>query len=258
MYKDIKRKERWIFNSMHEMSEILRDTIDRESVIGSDHESKKSSGRDWCDTKSLDKAIDDLQYGREYEAFTEMLNSFKGAGHDTKRKITNGVVGHTVIVPLYLQGIPTSMITTRTVINNKIVNIFYNMSVPGYVDSEDIMDTTKDLMARVMELETQGYRVNLYLIRVNGTDHKHAFGLRLKSDRERFNAKKMAFPLVSSSMNRRIGFRVAEALYETSIGYGYGSGTMDYKTTARVITEMFRIKDFELWNYKGMHKGVDK
>ena len=77
----------------------------------------------------------------------------------------------------------------------------------------------------------------------------YGYCIKLKSDRETLNIKKLCFPLVSSSMLRRIGFRIKERLYKTWIGYGYGSGMFRLREYDEFIKKNLKLRNYEIWNY---------
>jgi hypothetical protein len=161
------------------------------------------------------------------------------------------VVGYTPVVPLYLQGVPTCMLNQKKTINNKIVTFIYQLSVPACVDQKDIMKTTTELMKNIIQLEKDGYRVNLYVMNYNDNDRGYGYLIKLKTDRETLNIKKLCFPLVSSSMLRRIDFRVKERLFKDWIGGGYGHGHNSESEMRDFINDMLHLKHYELWDYRG-------
>lgn len=235
-----------IFNSIHELVEQLdNSTVMRDRDNSSD--SHRSS--DWCDTDDFDEARMYLLTGRVYDKLDIDIEKYRTKGTTTKRLNKLDVVGHTVVVPLHLQGIPNNMISNKRVINNKIVTIFYSPQAPHYVDQDDLIKGASKLFKNIISLEEQGYRVNLYIIECNNS--KYGYSIKLKTDRETLNIKKLCFPLVSSSMLRRIGFRIKERLYKDWIGGGYGSGIFEYEEYDRFIKKNLRIRNYEIWNYKG-------
>lgn len=236
-----------VFNSIHELVENL----DNSEVIRDRGDSSDSRDRDsrWCDTGSYDEARMCLINGRIYDNLGLDIDKYRTKGTATKRLNKLDVVGHTVVVPLYLQGIPHNMISNKRVINNKIITIFYSPQAPHYVDQDDLIEGASRLFKNIISLEEQGYRVNLYIVECN--DHRYGYCIKLKTDRETLNIKKLCFPMVSSSMLRRIGFRIKERLYKDWIGGGYGSGMFDYNDYDRFIKKNLRIRNYEIWNYKG-------
>lgn len=238
-----------IFNSIHELVEQLDNSQD----LGRDTSSDDHRSKDWCDTYDYDEARMCLLQGRIYDTLGADIDKYRTKGTATKRLNKLDVVGHTVVVPLYLQGIPNSMISNKRVINNKIVTIFYSPQAPHYVDQEDLINGASKLFKNIISLEEQGYRVNLYVIECQSDygDKHYGYCIKLKTDRETLNIKKLCFPLVSSSMLRRIGFRIKERLYKDWIGGGYGRGVFEYKEYDNFIKNNLRIKNYEIWNYQG-------
>lgn len=242
-------KNQYVFHSINELINELDNAkeIDYRNEV-SDEE--RDSG--WCDTTSYEEARMYMLEGRIYDDVMKDIEKYKTKGTATKSRNQLSVVGHQVVVPLYLQGVPNNMITKKRVIDNKIVTIIYECSTPWHVDSDEIMKTTTELFKNIMSLESQGYRVNLWIIEVNNDyDGKFGFGLRLKTDRETFNIKKIMFPLISSSFIRRIGFRVKERLYKDWIGHGYGEASYDAELVDKFVKRNLGIHKYEPWNYKG-------
>lgn len=242
-------KNEWVFNSINE---LVKELDNSEELEDRDNSSDKDEGRTWCDTRSYKEAREQLLYGKEIDELKLDVSKYNIQGHGEHRKIRQSVAGFNVIVPLYLQGIPNSMITHEKRINNKIVNLFYSIQAPHYVDSDNLIKGATNLLKHIIELEKQGYRVNLYIVEAQGgLSTKFGFALRLKTDREVLNIKKMVFPLVSSSMLRRINFRIKERLYKNWIGVGYGSGIFNYNNTDSFIKRNLKIRNYEIWNYQG-------
>ena len=236
-----------IFNSIHELVEELDNSYE---ISGrGDSADARDRGRSWVDTEDYNEARMYLVNGRIYDGLGVDIEKYRTKGTATKRLNKLDVVGHTVVVPLYLQGIPQNMISNKRVINNKIITIFYSPQAPHYVDQNDLIEGASRLFKNIISLEEQGYRVNLYVIECN--DHKFGYCIKLKTDRETLNIKKLCFPLVSSSMLRRIGFRIKERLYKDWIGGGYGSGMFSYQEYDRFIKKHLRLRNYEIWNYKG-------
>ena len=234
-----------VFNSISELVEKLDNSTDLGRSNSSDEE---RSGR-WCDTSSYEEARMYLTQGRLYDDLGADIDKYRTKGTATKRSPEMSVVGHTVVVPLYLQGLPNNMITNKRKINNKIITIIYSPQAPHYVSNDDLIKGAVKLFKNIVSLESEGYRVNLYVVECN--DDEFGYALKLKTDRETLNIKKMCFPLVSSSFLRRIGFRIKERLYKNWIGGGYGSGMFNYNEYDRFIKKYLKVRNYEIWNYRG-------
>ena len=234
-----------VFNSINELVEKLDNSTDLGRSNSSDEE---RSGR-WCDTSSYEEARMYLTQGRLYDDLGSDIDKYRTKGTANKRSNELSVQGHTVVVPLYLQGIPNNMITSKRKINNKVITIVYSPQAPHYVSNNELIEGATRLFKNIVSLESEGYRVNLYIVECN--DDKFGYALKLKTDRETLNIKKMCFPLVSSSFLRRIGFRIKERLYKDWIGSGYGCGVFNYNETDRFIKKYLKVRNYEIWNYQG-------
>ena len=237
-----------LFNSI---AELMNDLDNAPEIHDRPTESDKDADSDWCDTDSYQEAHDNMIAGKIYDNLSTDLNKYKTKGCKEKNNKYLSVAGYNVVVPLALQNIPTCMINKKKTINNKIVTIIYSCQTPWHVGSDTIMKTTTELMKNIIQLERDGYRVNLYVAEYN--DDRSGFGyvLKLKTDRETLNIKKLCFPLVSSSFLRRIGFRVKERLYKDWVGGGYGCARFDEDGIKKLINKTLRIPHYEVWNYEG-------
>lgn len=247
-------KNQYVFHSISELIDALDNSELQKDDYGDYRETASSEPRDsgWSDTTSYEQARERMLNGYTYEDIEMDIKDYRSKGTGKKNRSYQSVAGHQVIVPLYLQGIPNSMINKKPVINNKIVTIVYDCSTPHYVNSDDIMKTTKELIKNIVSLEEQGYRCNVWIIESNNNKGgKWGFALKLKTDREVLNIKKMMFPLVSSSFLRRIGFKIKENLFKDWIGNGYGSATYDKDIIDKFIRQNLGISKYELWRWDG-------
>lgn len=241
------------FLTFNSISELMTELDNAPVIPGRDDSSEdRDRGSSWCDTSSWEEAHDNMIYGKIYDNISADLKKYKTNGCKDKPTIKKDVVGHSVNVPLYLSGAPRCMYKRMNTINNKIINIIYNCSVPCMVDQDDIVKTTTELMKNIIKLEQDGYRVNLYIMEYNDNDDGYGFLLKLKTDRETLNIKKLCFPLVSSSFLRRIDFRIKERLYKDWIGGGYGSARFNRDKIEQFVFQTLKIKHYEMWNYEGL------
>ena len=247
----MKNSNKLLFNSI---GELLTELDNAPAIPGRDDASEDHSGgpgSSWCDTRSYQEAHDWLMYGHEYEGIETDLSKYKSNGSKTKISTYLDVAGFTPNVPLYLQGVPTCMINKKKSINNKILTFVYQLSVPAGVNQKDIMKTTTQLMKNIIQLEKDGYRCNLYIMNYNDNGHGFGYMIKVKTDRETLNIKKLCFPLVSSSMLRRIDFRVKERLFKDWIGGGYGHGHNSESEIRQFINDTLHLQHYELWDYRG-------
>ena len=238
------------FSSINDLMEAL----DSAPVISGRSSSSEKDGNDgsWCDTASWNEAHDAILVGKVYDGLKTDLGKYKTNGCKEQNKRFLSVEGYNVIVPLYLQGIPTCMVNQKKSINNKIVNIYYECSAPWNVSGDELVKAATNLFKKVIELEQDGYRVNLFLMEVNIDDDGYCYIIKLKSDRETLNIKKLCFPIVSSSFLRRIGFRVKERLFKDWIGGGYGHAIFSEKLVKQCVQKLTRTQHYEVWNYEGL------
>lgn len=243
------RSNNLIFNTIADLVEKLDNSVEIEDRLNS---SDKPRNSEWDECEDYNEARQSLLHGKKYDDITLDVNAYKTQGTAEKRFNQMSVVGHTVVVPLYLQGIPTNMITSKQKINNKIITIIYECSAAFFISQNEILNTSKKLMRNIISLEKEGYRVNLYVMEQSEYNGKYFnWILKLKTDREILNLKKTMFPLVSPSMLRRIGFRIKERLFKDWVGSGYGRASHDFKEIDKFIQSKLKIKNYELWNYKG-------
>ena len=233
------------------ISELMKALDESEVIDGRDNSSEAERDGDWCDTRTYEEAHDAMINGKMYDNIPTDLNKYKTKGCKEKNNSYLDVVGFAPVVPLALQNVPLCMVNKKKTINNKIVTIIYNCSTPCSVSSSTIMETTAELMKNIIQLEKDGYRVNLYVCEYCNNGNGFGFVLKLKTDREILNIKKLCFPLVSSSFLRRIAFRVCERLYKDWIGSGYGHATFDEDGVKRLINNTLRLQHYECWNYQG-------
>lgn len=236
----------------HSISDLASDLRNAEYISGRYDSSDKRAGSDWSDTSSYDEALERLVKGYEYDDVKSDIRDYQTVASGTKSRSYQDVVGHQVIVPLYLQGIPTNMVNKKPVVDNKIVTMIYECSVPHYVSSQEIKNTTEKFFGKIVELESKGYRTNVWVIENNpDVGGKWGFALKLKTDRETLSFKKMMFPLISPSFLRRIGFRIKERLYRDWIGGGYGRAVLDDDLIHEFVVRNIGVRNYELWNYEG-------
>lgn len=234
-----------VFNSI---SELFDELDNSKELPDRDNSSDNERGYDWCDTNSYNEARINMIDGKIYDGLDIDVEHYRTKGSGIKSINRLDVVGHSVVVPLYLQGIPNCMINSKRVINNKIINVFYSPQAPCGVSQDRLISGATKLFKKVIALERDGYRVNLYVIECQ---ENFGYCIKLKTDRETLNIKKLCFPIISSSMLRRIGFKIKERLYEDWIGWGYGRGTFELEDYEKFISNKLHIRNYEIWNYQG-------
>lgn len=260
----IKLKNQWYFGSINDLIYTLKEApviSDRRNGSADD-----GNGGRWCDTKDYEEAEKCMLGGRIYEDIYKYTYKQLNKQNNKKNKQNYGVQGYNVCVPLYLNGVPECMITSKKIINNKIYNIVYNSSVAGYVSGDRIVEATKKVITRVIELEKRGVRVNLYITSPADDDNTiYTITTKIKGCNEKLNIKKICFPLCSSSFERRIYFRCAERLFKDDITNNYGgvvntsvSSDSEIKKLKKILTKQISTDNFEMWDINGNCDDEDK
>lgn len=142
------------------------------------------------------------------------------------RRTAYDVQGYMPCVPLYLNGIPNNMITTRNVkIKQKVVVINKDISYSAGVSKDKIMDESVKAFRIIRKLESQGYRCELNIV-FGSYMYKRGFAIRIKikGADEKLNISKTAFPLIHPSMLRRLIFRFIEVYPDVTSNFTSGYG----------------------------------
>ncbi len=156
-----------------------------------------------------------------------------------KPRNTLGVAGYQAIVPLYLQGVPTNMVTKKMIpIKQKVITINKSIDYSAGISSDTIIDESIKALQIIKKLEAQGYRCNLNIVLGSKSDKYTSYGffvkIRIKSANEKLNVSKLAFPLVHPSMLRRLFFRFEEVYPNITknfvSNYGYPATPDDLRT----------------------------
>lgn len=254
------------FGSIHEFVDYITKTPPNDSFR---YESLSSSASDrgWHGTRSFEEASDLLKHG--WPDMAEKLNTkLKAEGKMEPAyvsKIVYDVQGFQPIVPLYLQGVPTSMASRKKIVmKQKVVTINKDISYSGSTSIDTIMEESIKAFRIIKRLESQGYRVNLNVClgtkrwpsSSDSTSEQYYVRIRVKSANEKLNVSKLAFPLVNPSMLRRILFRFIEVYPLVSkgfvSGYGYPANDKDIKREfdgitlpAFISTDIDKIRNLE-------------
>lgn len=193
-----------------------------------------SGSEKFTKTKSFDEAKLLLRSGWE-DGSKELSEKLKAEttyeNIASKRKTLYDVQGFQCSVPRYLNGIPTNMMRTKVIPNKqKVVNIVKNIGYNVKFKADEIMEQSVKVLRIVNKLESQGYRVNLDIVLGAEEQIGVIAKVRIKNANERLNVSKLAFPLVHSSMLRRIMLRFIEVHPKVTKSFvrGYGSPTSEF------------------------------
>lgn len=258
-----------VFENITELSKYL---TSRETKKGRDECSldEDEHSLEFTKTKNFKEALDLMKYGDEklynqIKKESKKININKIVGALNQRiKYKNRFYGSIPNVPMYLKGNPVNMINAeKKQPKNKILNIFLNIRVNGITDSEDIMRIGLKYLTVVDILEQSGYRCNLYSGCANeGYNDDYSYLMvRVKTDKEPLNLKKICFTIANPSMQRRIKFRwmeVNDCEHDyTRHGYGYPDDTSHTKQVLNdKLKDNFIVFTYESDNRKKSEKEI--
>lgn len=216
------------FDSLQEFYNYLCDTPFNKAFRWANH-SSVTGDKYFTETESFDEAVQLFKNGWSDMA-TKLVQRLKVIENKTeptmKPKNKLDVCGYQAIVPLYLQGVPNSMMNKKMVpVKQKVITLNKSIDYNGSVSTEQIIEESIKAMQIVKKLEAQGYRCNLNVV-LGSTKGACKFyvKVRIKSANEKMNVSKLAFPLVHPSMLRRLFFRFIEVYPKVTKDFvgGYG------------------------------------
>lgn len=220
-----------MFDSLAEFYDYICSTPFNEAFRWAEHSSVKTGfdAYKWTQTMSFDDAVLLMKRGWSDMA-QKLVNKLNAIDKKTqpvqKRRPTNSVAGYQPIVPLYLAGVPTSMVSSKMVpVKQKVINITKLFNYHGGISSDTIVNESIKVMQLVKKLEAQGYRVNVNVaLGSEAGGRRLVMSVRVKNANERLQVSKLAFPLVHPSMLRRLMLRYIEVNPNTTRSFvgGYG------------------------------------
>lgn len=154
---------------------------------------------------SWEKACDLLHKG--YATVVPKLQNrieMTAKGEGVKTAFRNDVVGFAPVVPLAMMGVPNSMVNTyRKPIRNKVLNIYYDRTALANRSQRQIEDTAVKFVSTLIDLEMQGYRFNLTVVKTQA-DSKDAdmLMLKIKDANAPLDLQRMTYPLVHTAFAR--------------------------------------------------------
>lgn len=209
------------FNTLYELAEIAEETAKYEFVDGPfaqykyEKQSIAKSNKYKQGTHDFDEAIKLLKYGWELGAQkinvpVKIHSTYKGL--QTKYS----VVGGHVSVPRMLEGLPTNMVYQKMVEKpQKVLNVYKSAGYNWKYSESEIIDYSTKAVQIVELLEAKGYRVNLFVVKLNVNRNNPAIPffikVKVKNSSERINMKKIAFCLAHPAFQRRLLWRLIES-----------------------------------------------
>lgn len=236
------------FNSAAEVADISK-TRNITNSSFTDYSNSENINSSWAGVKSYEEALDYMKHGYQ-PTVDEFKKGFKPQISGQKKRVAfhNDICGFAPIVPLAIQGIPTSMVNSRTTsIKSKVIDVYYNMSVNAGTSSSEIISAGQKILGAIMKLEMQGYKFNLYAVQTYYDSYSggDVLCVKIKSSSTPLDLKRISFPLTHTAFFRVIGFdwysRTPKGTYR--IGYGHAMrGDFSEKELQSGFEEMFGKK----------------
>lgn len=212
--KKIKVRNRWATVKMESYScaaEVVRNCKERECRHSDYDMSKRSLDVDFHGVETYDEALELLATG--YQPTVDKLKSVLKpsiASKGKRIKFENNIYGFAPVVPLAMKGVPNSMVNmTVKPIKSKVLDIYYDIAVMCHVSTTTIIESGQKMLSVILDLERQGYRINLYAFQGYADGAKDDFDIlcvKVKSSDKPLDLKRVSFPLTHPSFFRVIGF----------------------------------------------------
>lgn len=221
----------------------------------------QTEDKNFTGTSSYEEARDLLQFGDEktldkIKKIQRELKIDKLLGNNiNKKKSYMDVVGYQPCVPLFLNGVPNCMISDeKTKTDFKILNLYLNFCVSARVRTGDLQKAGAIHAMMIDLLEKKGYRINLYVGEVSTCDGETIMNcIKVKTDREPLNLKKLAFAIANPSMLRRIGFKYTEVCESNTdfTNNSYGTPVEDENRIKNILSDRFKT-EFMVFSYQNI------
>ena len=219
--KDIKAQVEQFDN----FSQLVDTISNRPKNFGSSHDS------DWagCTLTQAYKFIKEGWYEKLQEVIKQVKTLEKFENRLTKSVPINDLIGYAPHVPNFIVGVPQSMINGKTLPKrSKVITLVYDGDVSSSVNTREKAEYSSKIVAEIINLEKQGYRVRLYSMnsyndkRDSNKINCYSMFVKVKSEDQPIDIKRIMFPLVHVGYQRQIGFRWYETLPDAVNFSGYG------------------------------------
>ena len=203
-------------------SELSKDLNKREMKAGGWH---KPDFSEWTGIESREQLDEFLTSG--YNATVKNLKDkvkITARGNGKRISFQNNVQGFAPVVPLAMMNIPNNMISMQMKpIKNKVIDVYYDITCPCSISSEQILKAGEDLLGAILELEHSGYKFNLYAVQTY-SDSKDCDMLvvKIKSSDKPFDLKRMSFSLTHTGFFSVVGFDWYSKCPTSTYKGGYG------------------------------------
>ena len=225
-----------VFEDINDLVNYLKTAPTNRIFSGRTLHSQKASDGDssFHDFNTYDEALSSLEYGFD-KYFIEFENCLKKTkDYISKMKANktgnfkNDVIGFVPIVPNAINGIPVNMINQNT--KKKPIptlRIFIERTVSCGVSVQDNTNFYSVVFALISLLEQKNIRCEIWECESSkDCDEIYINKTKIKDCLQPINTYKLQFPIISSDMLRRIGFRLLETCRSLKTGgwhFGYGS-----------------------------------
>ena len=217
------RHKYYEFDTLHEFGDLIkliheekyRSLKCRNNEYNSTAVHEERSDDCFQGSKNMKQSIEWLKYGWELGA-KKLNEQVKILNQNKSISLKYSVIGGQVSVPRMLQGLPTNMINQKIIEKpQRILNVYKSAGYIGSYHQKTIINYGAKAVQVVELLESQGYRVNLYVVKLNVNEQRENeeffVKVKVKDSSERLNMKKIAFCLANPSFQRRLFWRMIEA-----------------------------------------------
>jgi len=251
-----------MYGTVGDMTTLLK----TRSITSSSFENQQTKRLDtsWVGVKSYDEACEFLHNG--YQPSVEKLKErmkAKCVGEGKRITFHNDVVGYAPIVPLAMQGVPQSMLNHKMKpIKSKVIDIFYDITVGWTIESKQILENGANLLGAVLDLEKEGYKINIYALQSysDSTDCDMLL-IKIKDSKQPMDLKRISFPLTHTAFFRVIGFdwysKVPGGRYRSSYGHNLNAEFGRDKSTAIIREVSGNDRAVVLYGKEMLSQGAD-
>lgn len=257
-----------VFDDITDLVQYLKAPI-QTSKIFKENESSLREGTDdgWHDFRTYQEALEGLELGTDkyFNEFKQNIKKVKDylASQEIQKVAgyKNDIVGFSPIVPNAIIGNPINMINSNIKAKpSPVAKIIIEKANNAGVNSEDMISFYAIIMALVDTLEQKGIRCEVWTSAVFKEDEEvYLYKLKLKNFNQPMNTYKIQFPIISTDMFRRIGFRLLETNPDlrdsgwtwghgqTLIGKRTGYGLKDNGTIENKAKDLLQLNDTDIF-----------
>ena len=211
MIKSYKKQNVQINYEIYSSTSKLVEECGSRSITDSSFDNMKTKNiyHDFYGVDSYGEALELLDNG--YQPSVDKIKEkikVQLSGQKKRVAFNQSVVGFAPIVPLALQGVPNSMINSVTnVIKTKVIDVYYDMTANCSISAEDFLNAGQEMVSAIMELEMQGYRLNIFAVQSYSNNKKaDMLIVKVKDAKQPLDLKRISFPLTHPAFFRVIGF----------------------------------------------------